>query len=616
MTHDRSEPQAQDAGKHHDAEHVRPPLFGHPGTNSRQTLQRDGATLARMVGNRAFCRLVQRDPLPPPNRQLRGRVLPPGVEYVELARVEYTQPRVSFTTSEGKTLGRVARDMAKNGWDPDRPADIVRTTNGRLVSLDHRRMFAADRAGLRGVFARVHGEEDKLSGETAARFAIRRGQVPDGDNPRTKQPWKAKDRPVTWGDAMRFRAAVQDFYDPVTGRPMKEPIVPQDLPGGSERGGTRDPRFPREGSPNMPARMPPRPRTEKPEPEPPAPEGGGAPPAKFEAPQEGNVAPEKPPAASGRDEPHVAEPGGPHVEVDPEGGGVEPQGEGTAPGAEDTGATTRAVEGGAMTGEQKGIEKLEHAEDEKAEQDLKRCEPIVRELTAKGNWVILKSWFDAPRAPNITAGVYKERSDVGEFLYTTIQSGATRDEALRDEPSQMKQVNYGIEEAPAPITHSKDRKTVVRHVTEVKPDPPGGPWIPADADFIGTYHPSNLDQEVGDVTALRHKGWHRELKLRAGFSADPSSVVQMWTLDDKGEKREWQTVWISGNDPVKGISALFVQRAPDGTASYSILSEIHYVYAPGGDRVFERAEGKSGERTTTGENWSAVFTWMQANQSK
>jgi hypothetical protein len=337
----------------------------------------------------------------------------------------------------------------------------------------------------------------------------------------------------------------------------------------------------------------------------------------FEAPQEGKAASEKPPAASGRDEPRVAEPGGaPHLEVEPGGGGVESQGEGMAPGAEGKAATAGAVEGGAVAGEQKGIEKLEHAEDQKAEEDLKRCEPIVRELTAKGNWVILKSWFDAPRAPNITAGVYKERSDVGEFLYTTIQSGATRDEALRNEPSYLKQVDYGIEEAPAPITHSKDRKTVVRQVREVKPDPPGEQLISAYADFIGTYHPSNLDQEAGDITPLRHKGWHRELKLRAGSSADPSSVVQMWTVGDGGEKREWQTVWTSGNDPVKGISALFIQRAPDGTALYSILSEIRYMYTPGGDRIFEHAKGKSGEGPTAAGSWSAVFTWTQANQSK
>ncbi|MEO8690885.1 MAG: hypothetical protein ABI611_22055 [Solirubrobacteraceae bacterium] len=252
--------------------------LGSSGTNARRTLQRDGATLARMVGNRAFCRLVQRDPLPPPNRQLPGRVLPADAEYVELAKIQYTQPRVSFTTSEGQTLGRMAREMAKNGWDDSRPADLVRTTDGRLMSLDHRRMFAAERAGLTRVSARVHGEGDKLSGETAARFAIRRGQVPDGINPRTEQPWKAKDKPLTWGDAMRFRAAVQDFYDPATGRPMKEPIGPQVLPGGSEKGGVRDPRFPREGSPNMPMRMPPKPSKDKPEPEPPAPDGGATPP--------------------------------------------------------------------------------------------------------------------------------------------------------------------------------------------------------------------------------------------------------------------------------------------------------------------------------------------------
>ena len=70
----------------------------------------------------------------------------------------------------------------------------------------------------------------------------------------------------------------------------------------------------------------------------------------------------------------------------------------------------------------------------------------------------------------------------------------------------------------------------------------------------------------------------------------------MWTVDDKGEKSEWQTVWTSGNDPVKGISALFVKRASDGTALYSILSEMHYLYTPGGDRLVEHVKGKTGDR--------------------
>ena len=340
--------------------------------------------------------------------------------------------------------------------------------------------------------------------------------------------------------------------------------------------------------------------------------GGPVESATPESPAGGKVAPEQPLVASGREGPRVAEPGSaPNVAAEPEAGGVESQGESMARAAEGKAATTRAVEGGAMAVEQMGIETLEHAEDEKAQEDFKRYEPTVRRLTAAGNWVVVKSWFDAPRAPNITAGVYKERSDVGEFLCTTIQSGATRDEARRETSSQLKQADYGIGEAPPPNATPKDRKAVAREVREFEPDPPGEPLISADADFIGIYRPAKLDQEAGAVTPLRREGWHRELKLRAGSSSDPSSVVQMWTLDDKGERTEWRTVWVSGNDPVKGISALFIQRAPDGTARYSIQSEIHYMYTPGGYRVFEHAQGKSGEGTTP-ESWSAVFTWTQS----
>src|SRR3954454_4449599 len=134
-------------------------------------------TLARMVGNRAFRQLVQRD-LPPPNRQLPGRVLPADAEMVELSKVEFTQPRVDFTTRDGQTLGKMARDMVRDGWDVTRPADIVRIQGDkgeRLVTLDHRRLFAAQRAGIKQISARVHGENDEMDNATAGRFAIQRG---------------------------------------------------------------------------------------------------------------------------------------------------------------------------------------------------------------------------------------------------------------------------------------------------------------------------------------------------------------------------------------------------------------------------------------------------------
>jgi hypothetical protein len=206
-----------------------------------------------------FRGVIARWPIPPPNRQLgAGPQLPADAQMVDLDKIEFTQPGISFTTREGVTLGRLAAQMRKTGWDISKPADIVKMDDGRLVSLDHRRLWAAARSGvIRQVSARVHAESDRLTAATASRFKIERGKVPSGANPATDAPWKAGDRPSTWGDVVRFRSAVQGFEK--VGKQSNLGIDPTGLPGG----GVRDPSFPAAGSKDPPMRVQPGPFEEQ-----------------------------------------------------------------------------------------------------------------------------------------------------------------------------------------------------------------------------------------------------------------------------------------------------------------------------------------------------------------
>jgi Domain of unknown function (DUF4157) len=188
----------------------------------------------------------------PPDRQL-GSGLPAGVQLVDLSKIEYSQADVSFTTRDGETLGQMAAGMRQSGWDLSKPADVVKMADGRLVSLDHRRLWAAERAGLTQVSARIHLESDLIADETATNFRIGKGRVPRGTNPRTGVPWRAGDTPGTWGEAVSFRSAGQRFQK--VGQLSNSGFDPTALPGG----GTRDPSFPATGSKDMPMRMQPGP---------------------------------------------------------------------------------------------------------------------------------------------------------------------------------------------------------------------------------------------------------------------------------------------------------------------------------------------------------------------
>ncbi|MBZ4401294.1 DUF4157 domain-containing protein [Myxococcus sp. AS-1-15] len=194
---------------------------------------------------------IARAPAPPTRQLSSGPQLPADAQMVELARIEYTQADISFKTGDGVSLGRMAAQMRQRGWDISRPADVVKMSDGRLVSLDHRRLWAADRAGLTTVSARIHSESDVLAADAAARFKIDKDRVPQGTNPRTGAPWKAGDVPRTWGDAVAFRSAGQGFSKVVRG--SNSGFAPTALPGG----GVRDPSFPATGSRNMPMRVQP-----------------------------------------------------------------------------------------------------------------------------------------------------------------------------------------------------------------------------------------------------------------------------------------------------------------------------------------------------------------------
>jgi len=189
----------------------------------------------------------------PPNRQLGpGPQLPADAQMVELTKIEYTQADISFKTGGGESLGRMAARMRRTGWDISQPADVVKMNDGRLVSLDHRRLWAANRAGITQVSVRIHSESEVLAADTAARFEIEKGRVPQGTNPRTGTTWKAGDAPRTWGEAVSFRSAGQGFSK--VGRGSKSGFDPTALPGG-----VRDPSFPATGSKDMPMRVQPGP---------------------------------------------------------------------------------------------------------------------------------------------------------------------------------------------------------------------------------------------------------------------------------------------------------------------------------------------------------------------
>ena len=127
-------------------------------------------------------------------------------------------------------------------------------------------------------------------------------------------------------------------------------------------------------------------------------------------------------------------------------------------------ATTGAVGGAAVIIHQGQVQNLQNYEQQKAEDAFKKIEPIVNRLTSQGAWVAVKFYFDAPKAPNLLAGVFKEQSDISRFLWVSYSSGDTKQEALGEQPAKMDVAPLDVYEAPKnPL--GKDR---TGHVAEVR----------------------------------------------------------------------------------------------------------------------------------------------------
>jgi hypothetical protein len=99
---------------------------------------------------------------------------------------------------------------------------MVEYPDGRIVTVDHRRLVAASQAGLEEVPATVHPASERIGKKKGKRFRLDIGFT----DPETGKVYKRWDVPSTWGEAAKFRAADQR--------------------------GMGFPDFPIEGSPNLP----------------------------------------------------------------------------------------------------------------------------------------------------------------------------------------------------------------------------------------------------------------------------------------------------------------------------------------------------------------------------
>ncbi|MEO8188259.1 MAG: DUF4157 domain-containing protein [Burkholderiaceae bacterium] len=202
-------------------------------------------------------------------------------------------------------------------------------------------------------------------------------------------------------------------------------------------------------------------------------------------------------------------------------------------------ATADAVGGAAVMIHQGQVAYLQNAEQAKAEDGFKKIEPEVDRLVARGQWVVVRFHFDAPRAPSITAGVFKEQSDINRFVMVTYHHGDTKEEALGKETSSIKEVLGPPEYYDAPKKPlGADRTTFVSDERIYKPDyNPGrikGPY--SLWDLIGfTSFKTYLDAKNKRVLYVRWEGADPILSM---IDISTAERYDVWTaqLDVKNQR--------------------------------------------------------------------------------
>jgi hypothetical protein len=131
---------------------------------------------------------------------------------IPLNEIKYSQGDVSRTATglDGKrvTIDQAAENIRANGFDPTGAPDVVKYLNGDLVTLDHRRLVAANRAGIEEVPARVHLAEEPLPPKANGRFRLDQLGEPITD-PRTGTVYQPGAAARNYGEAALFRSANQ-----------------------------------------------------------------------------------------------------------------------------------------------------------------------------------------------------------------------------------------------------------------------------------------------------------------------------------------------------------------------------------------------------------------------
>jgi hypothetical protein len=127
---------------------------------------------------------------------------------------------------------RLVEQMRAEGWAGE-PLDVVRFPDGTVVTLENRRLAAAQKVGLTDIPTLVHDPNEPIPAVSARNYMLLRPvrRLPDGSlvagGASGKVVFVRGRRPDTYGEAALFRAANQPG-------PTGEPIP---LPAGFHRPG-------------------------------------------------------------------------------------------------------------------------------------------------------------------------------------------------------------------------------------------------------------------------------------------------------------------------------------------------------------------------------------------
>jgi hypothetical protein len=180
-----------------------------------------------------------------------GGVIKPPIALIgdEVApgSLKFSQANVKSATGEGQPLDDLVKSMETGGWKGN-PLEVVEMADGTKVSIDNRRLLAAQKAGLKEVPIAVHDAADKLPPDQRARFQLTKytirkldtGELVVGGN-KGQVVYAKGALPNTYEEAALFRTADQGNLPegkgrfPLLGR-YEQPTVRQPKPGTAKPG--------------------------------------------------------------------------------------------------------------------------------------------------------------------------------------------------------------------------------------------------------------------------------------------------------------------------------------------------------------------------------------------